>query len=65
MPVAASPLGDLVVWPPTYRSYPNALVSQSGRSRMNKSQLQRAPGRKKPLIGRFRWYVRLLGSTRG
>ncbi len=32
MPVAASPLGDLVVWPPTYRSYPDALVSQTAVS---------------------------------
>ena len=34
MPVAASPLGDLVVRPPTYRSYPDALVSQTAVSQV-------------------------------
>ena len=42
MPVAASPLGDLMVSPPTYRSYPNALMSQTDGSNLNKNQLQRA-----------------------
>jgi hypothetical protein len=32
MPVAASPLGDREVWPPTYRSYPDSPVSQTAVS---------------------------------
>jgi hypothetical protein len=32
MPVAGSPLGDLEVWPPTYRSYPDPPVWQTAVS---------------------------------
>ena len=69
MPVAASPLGDLEVWPPTYRSYPDPPVSQTAVSQRERRRELRAScnerwRQKAADSGLFR-YVRLPGSAQG